>query len=214
MSRAFFAREEFRKPICPRGHDKVEVGVHSSSRICWACYKLYRVKQTETGSSSPVFLPESAFRSPYCIHGHYKPEVGIQNGRRGCFACFKEVHRKSSKRFRDEKARHRPPSGQNVIPELEKIREFFGWTISEMASQLGLPLNTYWGWLRTGKRPKPMSIEKMAPHLPRLIKMKNEAITKREEERAQRERHQHIAHQSGKSTFNRLNYPRSRNDAA
>lgn len=114
----------FRKPICPHGHDKRIVGV-SANNWCRACKRI----------SDPRYVKKRAshvFIEPICINGHDKRIVGSRvNG--GCAEC----HRIRNRKWRKAHAKPKPLA----IPNLRLVRKDLGLSAQQIVDETGISLS-------------------------------------------------------------------------
>ncbi len=147
-----------------------------------------------TNVGSRLFLTSEAFRKPICPKGHDKTLVGVladKSPKHGykCYPCHLEAKRRHNKKVRE--ARTTRPPNQVIGPQLETLREFFGWTKKRMAQELGVRYVTYCDWT-TGNNPRThkamfSTVERIMPKVVELMRRRNEAVRERHERRARKE---------------------------
>jgi transcriptional regulator with XRE-family HTH domain len=125
---------DFRKPYCPKGHFKPEVGVYGYS--CAACHNELAQRNRANGKRYNL-------RSEWCTNGHHKPTVGLTHNN-GCAECRRTTSREQKRKERARK--YGAPvelfgAGRDYL-ELRKLRESLGLTIDDLSRISGVPFST------------------------------------------------------------------------
>ena len=123
---------KFKKPFCPRGHDKREVGVYFGQ--CLRCRELNRGSWTK--ERKPYHFVE-----PICLRGHDKRVVGV--GTNGDCAECKYIRTKQRRR---RLAQNDPNSMLRavLIPHLRETRQDLGMSMQELAGATGYHPSFLW----------------------------------------------------------------------
>ncbi len=144
----------FRKPICPKGHDKRVVGV-IRNYCCAGCDAEYQRNRRRSRRQQEM-------RKRFCPKGHDKLEVGVMRPTNACAECHR--HRQKMLWRKTSVERFGVPMtmvGHDAdFPRVAEVRVGLGLSRKQLSSLSGVPYTTLWrieagrhkGWPATRKK--------------------------------------------------------------